>query len=319
MDAIPNQVSALKLCHQGKVRNTYEVPGQNAMRLVVATDRISIFDFVLDAHVPGKGEILTAMNVFWARMFDDYRQDIIGFGAHIDEYVPESLRGNPILQKQATIVTNLDMYPIEAIVRGYLTGTGLKAYRETGVVCGHRLPKGLGEASQLPRPIFTPTTKATEGHDEHIDINSVRERYGSYVETFVLQIFDRSTRYANERGIIIADTKFELGSRDGSLFLADERLTPDSSRFWDKDDWEAAHHEKRSPTSFDKQVVRDWGIRLGINKRDPRNAEDHAWVRAQIVPVELIRETAARYHIIFERLTGYTLKAFQEEVMEIRL
>lgn len=323
-NAVLNTLQDLELLRRGKVRDTYALPGHDDKLFVVASDRVSIFDFVLAAEVPLKGAILTATNHFWRTQVlkDAFESDLIAAGGGIDEYLPEMLRSNTDLQARATVVKKLNMIPIEAIVRNHLTGTGLKAYNETQQVCGHRLPKGLQDGDKLPYLLFTPTTKADVGHDEHVTAESVADEHGFKIERTSIQVFSLIQQFAGDRGIILADTKFEFG-RDPSdakkLVLGDEVATPDSSRYWDVEAWqEMQKKEKRkSPASFDKQYVREWGITIGINKRDPLVAEDVAWVHAQEVPEDIINETAEIYQHIFFRLTGRDLRAYQKEFMNI--
>ena len=330
MSKIPECVSrqfvsgaGLGSASRGKVRDSY-ILGTGHL-LPIATDRVSIFDFILPAEVPGKGEVLTAMNVFWARrklIADRFPQDLIAYGAGIDEHFLPEFRGNPELHKRATVVKKLNMLPVEAIVRGCLTGSGWTAYQETAPdhkVCGWSLLPGLRDGDALPAPIFTPTTKAAVGHDEHMDAGKVQKKFGSGIETEALELFHVANEIALARGIVLADTKFEFGTDPitGKLTLGDERLTPDSSRYWLFTDWEASRKEGRSPTSFDKQFVREWGKTVGIDKLDPK-IEDHVrQVRALTVPQEVLERTARIYRYIFFMLTGWRLEKFQREVMGI--
>ncbi len=313
-------IPGLKRIYQGKVRDTYALPNHPELLLVVASDRLSIFDFVLPAFVPQKGEILTAMNTFWRKedLGNLFSHDLVACGSAIDSFLSEPLRGNTDLQKRATIVCKLHMLPVEAIVRGMLTGSGLKAYHEGRVICGHRLPEGLGDGDELPSPIFTPTTKADEGHDEHVTAVSVTERFGVELERLSLQLFMLASAYARERGIVLADTKFEFGinPENTCLTVGDEVLTPDSSRFWNIDEW-VSRPRGTSPSPYDKQLVREWGKKIGIHRRDPASAEDVAWVHSQAVPQDLLARTTAIYRYIFWRLAGQKLEAFQREKLGI--
>jgi len=308
-------IVGLELSNRGKVRDTYEVPGQDGFILPLATDRISIFDFLLRALVSQKGQVLNAMNIFWRWcVFGEmFAHDLVACGAGIDEYLPESLRGNPELQKRATIVRRLAMLPIEAVVRGYLTGSGWEAYQETGIVCGHRLPLGLQNGSELPCSIFTPTTKATVGHDLHVTADSVAERYGASFERRALQMYELARRFALARGIILVDTKFE-GGLDA---VGDEVLTPDSSRFWEYTAWLAAQAKGKVPPAYDKQFVREWGLTKGINKRQPEVDQDVEYVHSLDVPKAVLEQTKLIYRYIFWRLTGLKLEAFQRQEMGI--
>ena len=304
----------------GKVRDSYGFSDQRfaAQRLVVASHRVSVFDIVLNGLVPLKGEVLTAINIFWRQKFaGDCEHDLFRYGADIDECLPPHLRGNPDLQKRAVVVHSRQMYPIEAIVRGYLTGTGYQAYRETGMVCGHMLPPGLTDGARLPEPIFTPTTKAEEGHDEHITIQDFRRIFGkagTAIERLSLFLYSKASQHAAERGIIIADNKNECGKR---LVLCDEVLTPDSSRFWKKNEWEAAQKEGKVPQAYDKQYVREWARGHGIHKLDPKNPDDYRKAREHVVPQEVLGETTRLYLEIFKLLVGKSLEEFQREDMNI--
>ncbi len=323
-NVVQESVPGLELLRRGKVRDTYALPNMWTL-LVVASDRLSIFDFVLPALVPEKGAVLTALNHFWRtrHVLRDLPQDLIASGAAIDEHLPAELRGTVELQSRATVVCRLDMIPCEAVVRGSLTGSGLAAYRETREICGHLLPDGLSDGDELPYPLFTPTTKAEVGHDEHVTADTAAMKWGVKIERLSLQLFTLAQKYARSRGIILADTKFEFG-RDGStgrFALGDEILTPDSSRFWDEREWISAQAKtpRRSPTAFDKQFVREWGKTLGINARDPAKPEDVAWVHAQTVPADVIKRTTQIYRYIFWRLTGMKLERFQREEMRIKI
>ncbi|HLC85584.1 MAG TPA: phosphoribosylaminoimidazolesuccinocarboxamide synthase, partial [Candidatus Nanoarchaeia archaeon] len=278
-------INGLNLRHQGKVRDSYNLPGHPDMMLPVASDRCSVFDFVLNTLIPFKGEVLTAMSCFWIEEIISQIQatDLVAFGSKIDPYLPEELRGNPSLQKRATVVKLLEQPEVEDIVRLYLTGSGYESYAKTGMICGHKLPAGLIDGSKLPYPIYTPTTKAMEGHDEHIDADGVVSRYGFKRERLSLQIAQAMGSYAEHCGIILADTKFEFSS-----VLADEKGTPDSSRFWDLKAWKKAHVQGKLPPSFDKQFVREWAKKVLIQKdkdgrtRDTENPFDLEYVAAQV-------------------------------------
>jgi phosphoribosylaminoimidazole-succinocarboxamide synthase len=262
----------------GKVRELFELDDERL--LLVATDRISTFDVVLPTEIPDKGRVLTGLSGFWF--------------ARTREIVPNHLLA---LREdgRSTEARRLSMLPIECVVRGYLAGSGWKDYGATGEVCGHRLPEGLRESDRLPEPIFTPATKAQEGHDENIDRERAAELVGdelfTEVERISLELYRFAAEYALERGIVIADTKFELGvGPDGALTLGDEALTPDSSRFWPADEYEPG----RSQPSFDKQYVRDYCESLGWDKSPP----------GPELPHEVVAGTRARYVEAFEQLTG---------------
>jgi phosphoribosylaminoimidazole-succinocarboxamide synthase len=262
----------------GKVREIYEL--DDARLLLVASDRISTFDVVLPTEIPDKGRVLTGLSGFWF--------------ARTREIVPNHLLALRA-DGRSTEARRLSMLPIECVVRGYLAGSGWKDYLASGEVCGHRLPSGLRESDQLPAPIFTPATKAHEGHDENIDCDRAAELVGdevfAQVERISLDLYEHAAAYAAERGIVIADTKFELGlDADGTLTLGDEALTPDSSRFWPADEYEPG----RSQPSFDKQYVRDYCESLGWDKTPP----------GPELPPQVVAGTRARYVEAFERVTG---------------
>jgi phosphoribosylaminoimidazole-succinocarboxamide synthase len=262
----------------GKVREIFELDSERL--LLVASDRISTFDVVLPTEIPDKGRVLTGLSGFWF--------------ARTREIVPNHLLAlRP--DGRSTEAKRLQMLPIECVVRGYLAGSGWKDYGATGEVCGHRLPEGLRESDRLPEPIFTPATKAQEGHDENIDRERAAELVGedlfAEVERISLELYRFAAEYALERGIVIADTKFELGvGPDGVLTLGDEALTPDSSRFWPAD----AYEPGRGQPSFDKQYVRDYCESLGWDKSPP----------GPELPDQVVAGTRARYVEAFEQLTG---------------
>jgi phosphoribosylaminoimidazole-succinocarboxamide synthase len=261
----------------GKVREIYALDEERL--LLVASDRISTFDVVLSTPIPDKGRVLTGLSAFW---FARTREIVPN---HLLELRPDG---------RTMVCRKLDMLPIECVVRGYLAGSGWQDYRETGAVCGHALPAGLRESDRLPEPIFTPATKATEGHDENIDEERAaalcgEERYREAKEAS-LELYGFAAAHAEARGIILADTKFELGlAPDGTLVLGDEALTPDSSRFWPL----AAYAPGRAQPSFDKQFVRDWCERTGWNKTPP----------GPELPDDVVEGTRARYAEAFELLT----------------
>jgi len=323
-NVITEKINGLNIISRGKVRDTYELPGcinyLHPYLMPYATDRISIFDFVLNANVPQKGEILNAMNIFWFIDFlSEWENDILAFGACINTYLPENLRDNIELHKRATIIKKLEMLEFEAIVRLHLTGSGYQAYKKDRVVCGHTLPSNLIDGEKLPFPIFTPTTKAKEAHDEHITADSVAEKYGVKPERLSMQIAQKAYEYALSRGIILADTKFEIGHDSSNILtFGDEKLTPDSSRFWDFEEWKKAQAEGKLPKAFDKQFVRDWGKSMGIDKLDPANEEDVVKVHSMRVPEEIIKYTTKLYRYIFWKLTGQKLEKFQINSMGIK-
>lgn len=307
------QDAGLKRISQGKVRDTFALLNYPNLLAVLATNRISIFDFVLPALVENKGKILTGLTIYWlTKVFKQVNHHLVAYGRDIDKYLPEELRNNELLRGQMIIVKKVSMLPVECIVRGYLTGSGWKSYQEKGSVCGIKLPDGLHDGSKLPDPIFTPTTKAIIGHDVHLNTDEVVTQYGRWIQSYSINLYLLGAAYAAEMGIIVADTKFELGDK----ILADEVLTPDSSRFWLKTEWEEAIKEEKSPSGYDKQPVREWGKTVftpfevtGLNKLRPENSEHVKFVDNLTVPQELLDETAERYYKIIELLTGNSLKA----------
>ncbi len=287
----------LKLLRRGKVRDLYEVDEDRL--LVVATDRISAFDCILPTQIPRKGEVLTALSRFWFERLSRITPhhlvttDVAG--------MPESLHQHEgLLRGRSMFVRRTEVFPVECVVRGYLSGSGWKDYQRTGEVCGHRLPAGLTESAKLAHPLFTPATKAEEGHDENISEARMAEHVGAEVtgrlRDTALSLYREAEAYARSRGIIIADTKFEFGrAGDGSILLIDEALTPDSSRFWPADRYEPG----RPQPSFDKQFVRDYLETLDWDKRPP----------APALPPEVARATTARYLEAYRLLTGKSLES----------
>ncbi|PUA79756.1 phosphoribosylaminoimidazolesuccinocarboxamide synthase [Nocardioides currus] len=279
--------------HSGKVRDLYRVEeGEHAGRLLmVASDRISAYDFVLDTTIPDKGEILTRMSLWW---FDQLRGLIANHVVSTD--VPDSVAG------RAVVCESLEMYPVECVARGYLTGSGLLDYRRSGEVCGIALPAGLMDGSRLPEPIFTPAAKAAVGdHDENVDYEAVVEAVGddeaAELRMLTMEVYEHAHALARKQGILLADTKLEFGARpDGTTVLADEVLTPDSSRFWPAAQWQPG----RAQESYDKQIVRDW-------LTSPASGWDRASGDAPpALPSEVVDRTRARYVEAFELLTGET-------------
>ncbi|QIX25421.1 phosphoribosylaminoimidazolesuccinocarboxamide synthase [Nocardioides sp. JQ2195] len=277
--------------HSGKVRDLYRIEeGELAGNLLmVASDRISAYDFVLSSTIPDKGEILTRMSLWW---FDQ-----LGADHHvISTDVPESVAG------RAVICENLAMFPVECVARGYLTGSGLREYAATGEVCGIALPDGLEDGSRLPEAIFTPATKAEVGdHDENVSFDAVVDRIGAddaaALRERTLDIYERAEAIARERGIILADTKFEFGRREnGIVVLADEVLTPDSSRFWPADQWQPG----RAQPSYDKDVIRNW-LTSPASGWDRTSGEE-----PPALPAEVVELTRSKYVEAYERLTGLT-------------
>jgi phosphoribosylaminoimidazole-succinocarboxamide synthase len=278
----------------GKVRELYAVGDDHL--LLVASDRISAYDFVLDSPIPDKGRVLTAMSVFWFGQLADVLPNHLV--AYDDPRIPAEVRG------RALLVRRLDMLPVEAVARGYLTGSGYSDYRRTGAVCGVELPAGLPESAELPSPIFTPATKAELGeHDENVSFEVVAEQIGrkraEEVREATLAVYRRGAEFAAERGILLADTKFEFGiDGSGALVLADEVLTPDSSRYWPAEGYEPGHAQP----SFDKQYVRDW-------LTGPESGWDRSSnIQPPALPDAVVSATRARYVEAYERISGLSLK-----------
>jgi len=286
----------LELHVSGKVRDVYELDGQHL--LFVATDRISAFDYVLATGIPHKGQVLTQISLFWF----DFLRDIVPnhlVTADVDRY-PESVRKYADqLRGRSMMVLRADMIPVECVVRGYLSGSAWKEYLGDGTVCGIHLPAGLKESDRLPEPIFTPAIKATTGHDENISFEKMVEIAGHDVSvelrTLSLKIYTAAADYAREKGILIADTKFEFGRTPQGITLADEVLTPDSSRFWPADQYQPG----QAQNSYDKQYVRDYLEEIRWTKQPP----------APALPPEVVRKTSEKYLEAFRQLTGRELDA----------
>jgi phosphoribosylaminoimidazole-succinocarboxamide synthase len=283
------EIEGAEHVHSGKVRDLYRL-GDDRL-LMVASDRISAFDFVLEPTIPDKGQVLTQMSLWW---FEQLEPLVPNHVLSVD--VPDHVKG------RAVVCERLEMYPVECVARGYLTGSGLLDYRATGAVCGIALPEGLEDGSRLADPIFTPATKAALGsHDENVSYDEVAHVVGAdtaaALRQLTLQVYAAAEEIARDRGILLADTKLEFGVRpDGTRVLADEVLTPDSSRFWPASDWEPG----RPQVSFDKQVVRDWLL-----------SSESGWDRSSgapppRLPDEVVERTRARYLEAYERLTGQT-------------
>jgi phosphoribosylaminoimidazole-succinocarboxamide synthase len=284
----------LELFASGKVRDVYRL-GSDQL-LFVATDRISAFDYVLATGIPHKGRVLTQISLFWFDFLKDVvpnhlvTADVERYPAEVQQY-SKQLRGRSMLVKRA------DMFPVECVVRGYLSGSGWKEYKATGSVSGVKLPAGLRESEQLPEPIFTPATKATTGHDENISFEQmsrlVDPEDARKLRDLSLEIYQKAAEYARQKGIIIADTKFEFGRTAAGITLADEVLTPDSSRFWPAEKYSPG----MSQQSFDKQYVRDYLEEIRWNKQPP----------APALPAEVARKTSEKYVESYRRLTGREL------------
>ena len=285
----------LKLLRRGKVRDVYEVDDDRL--LVVATDRISAFDCVLPTPIERKGEVLTALSEFWFEKLGHIVANHF-ITSNIDEMPEPVQRERQSLTGRSMLVRRAEVFPVECVVRGYLVGSGWKDYLRTGEVCGHKLPDGLLESAELKEPLFTPSTKAEHGHDENISEAQVRDLIGAEpterLRNISISLYSEARRYARERGIIIADTKFEFGlDKNGTLTLIDEVLTPDSSRFWPADSYEPG----RSQPSFDKQFVRDYLETLKWDKKPP----------APAIPPEVAKATTERYVEAYRLLSGKEL------------
>jgi phosphoribosylaminoimidazole-succinocarboxamide synthase len=283
----------LPLLGRGKVRDIYDL-GQHL--LFVATDRISAFDCILASGIPCKGRVLTQISLFWFNRLKDLVPSHV-LTADPAHYPAALDHNHDILSGRSMIVRKAAMIPVECVARGYLSGSGWKEYRATGTVCGIKLPDGLTESARLPAPIFTPATKAQSGHDENVSFHHVASTIGAALATrlrdLTLAIYDAAAAYALERGLILADTKFEFGFIGDELVLADEVLTPDSSRYWPADSYSPG----RPQLSFDKQFVRDYLETLHWNKQPP----------APSLPHDIVDKTKQKYVEAFERLTGRTL------------
>jgi phosphoribosylaminoimidazole-succinocarboxamide synthase len=284
----------LPLLASGKVREMYRLSSPEDPRLLmVASDRISTYDAVHPTPIPGKGKVLTGLSVFW---FEKTEHIVANHLVSATEGVPEEALG------RALVVRKLRMLPVECVVRGYITGSGWKDYQATGTVSGIALPAGLRESERLPEPIFTPSTKAEVGHDEAIDFERAAELVGDRalmerVREVSIALYSFASEHARERGVILADTKFELGlDGDGELVVGDEVLTPDSSRYWPSEDYEPG----RGQPSFDKQYVRDWAAGSGWDKRPP----------APAIPEDVVAGTRARYVEAYERIAGEPFQAW---------
>jgi phosphoribosylaminoimidazole-succinocarboxamide synthase len=284
----------LELYASGKVRDVYRL--DNDRLLFVATDRISAFDYVLATGIPLKGKVLTQISLFWF----DFLCDVVPnhlITADVERYPASLLEHADLVRGRSMLVTRADMVPVECVVRGYISGSAWKEYNATGAVCGIRLPAGLKESDRLPEPIFTPATKATSGHDENIQFAEMTRIVGpelsNQLRDISLTIYTKAAEYARQKGIIIADTKFEFGRTAKGLTLADEVLTPDSSRFWPADRYQSG----RAQSSFDKQYVRDYLEEIRWNKQPP----------APSLPAEVARRTSEKYLEAYRQLTGRDL------------
>ncbi len=287
-------VKGLNLLHRGKVRDVYEI--NERQLLLVATDRISAFDCVMPTPIPNKGAILTALSCFWFGQLGHLTEHHL-ITADFDK-MPEIVQQNADLSGRSTLVKRTKVFPVECVVRGYLEGSGWKDYQATQKICGHELPAGLRQCDKLPEPLFTPATKAATGHDENITelefVKIIGAETAAKLSSLSLKIYKEASDYAQSKGIIIADTKFEFGlDANGNILLIDEVLTPDSSRFWSAATYEPGHAQP----SFDKQFLREYLETLDWNKQPP----------APVLPNEIVEATTERYLAALRLLTGKEL------------
>ncbi|MEA2435363.1 MAG: phosphoribosylaminoimidazole-succinocarboxamide synthase [Actinomycetota bacterium] len=290
--------TAIRAIGSGKVRDIYAV-GDDQL-LLVASDRISAFDVVLPQAIPDKGRVLTGLSAYWFAELDGVCPNHF-ISAKTSDFPESDLTD---LDGRATLCVRAEPLPIEFVVRGYITGSGWKDYQKTGEICGHKLPAGLEESERLPEPLLTPATKATEGHDINITEDEARDiagkdRYDT-ARTYALELYEKGSALALERGVIMADTKFEFGVHDGEVILIDEVLTPDSSRFWPEDEYKAG----RSQPSFDKQYVRDWLDQSGWDHSPPPPE----------LPADVVDATRARYIEAFEKVSRKNFEDWLSEV-----
>jgi phosphoribosylaminoimidazole-succinocarboxamide synthase len=291
---LQTDLSGLTLVRRGKVRDVYEVDGD---LLIVATDRISAFDYVLGSGIPDKGKVLTQLSAFWFDHFGDAVPHHC-LSVDVDSFPAAARAHGDVLKGRTMLVRKTEPLPVECVARGYLSGSGWKDYQKTGAICGVSLPPGLRDSDRLPSSIFTPATKAESGHDENISEARAGDIVGTKLVTrlrdLTLELYERGVQRADEHGIIIADTKFEFGLAGDTLILIDEVLTPDSSRFWPKDQYVPG----RAQPSFDKQFVRDHLEAIGWNKQPP----------VPSLPDDVIEKTRAKYLEAYRRLTGRELR-----------
>ena len=275
---------------RGKVRDVYDLGDR---LLIVATDRLSAYDVVLPTGIPDKGRILTALSLWWFDFLKDITPSHL-ITADVSQMGPAAKTKAALLAGRTMLCRKAKVFPVECVVRGYLAGSGWREYKASGTVCGARLPKGLKHCDRLPEPIFTPATKAEAGHDENISLEQAKEILGKETATTLrdrsLAVYAKAAEYARRHGILIADTKFEWGEADGRVFLVDEVLTPDSSRFWPADSYEPGHDQP----SFDKQFVRNWLDTLDWDRTPP----------GPVLPDDIVAKTRAKYVEAYERLTG---------------
>lgn len=292
------ELPGIELKARGKVRDVYSVPDKmlGDPLLFIATDRISAFDCVLPQGIPDKGRVLTQMSLFWFDLLKDVVPNHL-ITANVDEYPAPLHAYRDQLEGRSMLVKRCRMEPVECVARGYVVGSGWKDYKKTGAICGIPLPAGMKECQQLPEPIYTPSTKAETGHDENISFEETVKLVGQERATtlcdLTLKVYSTAAKHAASRGIILADTKFEFGWHDGKLLLADEVLTPDSSRYWPADSYEPG----KAQPSFDKQFVRDYLETLDWNKQPP----------APPLPEDVIAKTSDKYREAYKRITGRDL------------
>jgi phosphoribosylaminoimidazole-succinocarboxamide synthase len=290
---IRTDLPELNLLHRGKVRDMYEIPGHEDKLLMIATDRISAYDVVMDDPIADKGKMLTQISLFWFDLLADIVPNHL-ISADVDQYPEVCHQYRDQLEGRSMLVRRTKVMPIECIVRGYLSGSFWSAYKKDTTVCGVALPEGMQESDKFPQPLFTPSTKAEQGlHDENISVAQMEEIVGKEVADKMadisIRLYEKASEYARSKGIIIADTKFEIGMIDGELILIDEVLTPDSSRFWPMDEYTPGQGQP----SFDKQFLRDYLSSLDWDKQPPPPP----------LPAEIVEKTAARYKEAQERLT----------------
>jgi phosphoribosylaminoimidazole-succinocarboxamide synthase len=290
---IRTDLSELTLLHRGKVRDMYEIPGHDDKLLMIATDRISAYDVVMNDPIPDKGKILTSLSRFWFDLLDDILPNHL-ISAEVDAYPEVCRQYRDQLEGRSMLVRRTRVLPVECIVRGYLSGSFWQAYQKDTTVCGFKLPEGMQESDKFPSPLFTPSTKAEQGeHDENISFDRMKDILGSELAErmadICVRLYEKAADYARSKGIIIADTKFELGMADGELILIDEVLTPDSSRFWPLDQYQPG----RGQPSFDKQFLRDYLSSLDWDKTPPPPA----------LPAEILEKTRARYEEALNKIT----------------
>ena len=291
---IRTDLPELNLLHRGKVRDMYEIPGHEDKLLMIATDRISAYDVVMDDPIIDKGKVLTQISLFWFDLLADIVPNHL-ISADVDKYPEVCHQYREQLEGRSMLVRRTKVIPIECIVRGYLSGSFWSAYKKDTTVCGFALPAGMQESDKFPQPLFTPSTKAEQGlHDENISVTKMEEIVGKEIadkmKDISIRLYEKAAEYARSKGIIIADTKFELGMADGEIILIDEVLTPDSSRFWPMDEYRPGQGQP----SFDKQFLRDYLSPLDWDKQPPPPP----------LPAEIVEKTAARYKEAQERLTA---------------